>query len=274
MTQPLGVALTFDFFFWKAGVLANPAVAPTCTLYFPDDTTTTLSLTNPNTGEYRGTLPGGSNTQVGAYKAIAATTDASMDNMNFLSVWESGTNDAVTITNDVWNEQLAGHQTNGSAGFYLFNAGGSNSPATIAAAVWNYVLNAPLTAGQILLSILAKLGVTPVQVSNPINALQTIVGPLIPGDDYLFIDGQQISIVSPYTGLSLVGGSVVYRGTRIGGGTLVVNGVIVDATHCYIELTAAQTNQLLQGTFSVEATLTSGHILTLAYGGQQVQIVQ
>ena len=236
MALPLGASLTYNFFFYKGGVLANPSVAPTATLFYPNNSHVSLSLTNPNTGEFVGTLNDGSDTLSGAYPAIAITTDTSMDNMISQAAWEVGTNDTASI--------------------------------------WGYVLGGVASAGNILLSILAKLGVTPVQVSNPVNSLQTIVGPLIPGDDYMFADGQEIAFVSPYTGLTLVGGSVVYRGSRIGGGTVVVTGTIVDATHCYFELTKAVTNTLLQGTFSVEATLLSGHILTLAYGGQQVQVVQ
>lgn len=54
---------------------------------------------------------------------------------------------AGTVADAVWDELVSEHQTVGTAGYYLANAGGGASPQVIAAAVWDETRSAHTTAG-------------------------------------------------------------------------------------------------------------------------------
>lgn len=252
--------------------------------------TTATNLTNaPTVGDFTAVMKTSLNAATPAV-TVSDKTGFSLSAAGVQAIWDALTSALTTvgsigkllvsggsaptlsqIVNGIWDEPNASHVTAGTTGKNLSTAGSGADPL-LNAVPGAYGVG---TAGYDLGHIYSATQTTPISFVNPVNLTQTTVGPLVPGDDYRFADGFQLAFTSPYGSTNLVGGSVVYKGSTLTGGTLPVTGTIVDATHVYIELTAAQSAQLAQGTFSVEATLpTSDHVLTLAYGIQSIATVQ
>lgn len=93
MSKPLGSILGGTFFFFQNGVLTNPAPLPTVTVCALPDGNTVVppALTNPAPGIfYAAQLFSAIDTATleGVYSAFAETSDAAVDNPQYLVEWE------------------------------------------------------------------------------------------------------------------------------------------------------------------------------------------
>lgn len=182
------------------------------------------------------------------------------------------------IVNGTWDEPNASHVVVGSTGLNLSNAGGSASPATIAAAVWAALLNLNNAAGSFgaaINSILTKLTAGPVTNLSPSNATGT-VQEFIRGQAYDGSENLPISWVSPYPALNYVGATATFYGATAStvftkpGTISTVGGV----TTVSFNLAGADTAQFVPGLFSAWVTLANGHPICIAQGAQVIVITE
>lgn len=114
-----------------------------------------------------------------------------------------------------------------------------------------------------------------VVIASPVPSDGSVLR-VVQGDDYAFLDGAQIPFTITGAGVpSLVGATVKLTLQRLNvpGSDLVVTGTVVDASHIYFELTAAQTAALNPASsyeFSIVATYPSTRTRTLVLGGAQI----
>lgn len=159
----------------------------------------------------------------------------------------------------VWDEQLSGHTTTGSAGAALGSVGASADP------LQNQVPGsyAPGSAG----AALGLLDSTPITVTVTSPVADTGDVTVVRGDDYFTADGRSLSWTLDGT-LPSYGGAtprLVVGGLSVAGTVGNPTGVPRTVT---VELTAAQTASLTTGThrYELQVTLASGHV-TSPVGG-------
>lgn len=171
---------------------------------------------------------------------------------------------AGAIAQDVLNAVAASYNAAGTIGNKINAAGNAGDP-------WATAFPGSYLAAQFggaFASMFNKLsGAVPV-ILNPGNLPSGVAGPFIPGTDYLFADGLQLPVSSPYTGQTAT--ALTYSGTSSTGGEVVITGTLTDGQHGYIEFPAAKTAKMIQGNFKIVATLNNGHTVPWAWGTQQV----
>lgn len=186
-----------------------------------------------------------------------------------ITAYNTGTKDATTV----WTTNPDATST------YVVIAaqgGSSGSSSLTAAQVWAYVGTGGVTEDAALNSIYSKVQTNPVTVVGLANLAQTTFGPFLIGDDYFATDGSRnMVITSPYPSISLLGATTVYKGKQRGQTvSFQVTGNVLSASQVSFEFPASITSLMQTGFASVESTLSSGHVLTIAFGQQLTQIVQ
>jgi len=160
------------------------------------------------------------------------------------------------IADQVWDEALSGHVTNGTAGKTLSAAGNASDPL-LNTVPGSYAAG---SAGYAL----GRIGVGEVTAVVPVASNGDIT--LIAGDDYLDADGRALQWTD--TGLTwptLSGGTVAFIAASFSKAM-----TIVDATHVKLELTDSETAALRSKRFAIVFTDSGGHVATLFYASMTV----
>ena len=242
----VGDNITFAWQYQKGGVNTIPAVPPTGIIIPPGGSATAFiptaidSVNVPGAYEYVV-----ANSIQGTYLTWAETTDLTVDEPH--------------IPNSITVDAVQG-----------------GSPSAIAAAVWNYVATNAVTTLQALVAIYERTTGGGVTVATLTSLAQTEFGEFIPGNDYYAADGSRgLTITTPYPQIPLTNCTVVYKGRQRGQTvSFQVIGTVLNATQVNFDFPANITAIMQEGFASVEQTLVNGHVITIAFGQQQIQIVQ
>lgn len=209
---------------------------------------------------------------VGSVGGVLATVDAHVSSIANGVI--AAATFAANALDSVWDAITVNHTLAGSFGLAL--GSGSSSPSAIATAVWAALRSANIAVGSMgeaLVNIFNHLSGSPNAFISPVNISQTEIS-VIAGNAYEFAVGTQLPFTSPWASLSF--SAITFYGQTVNGATLTpIAGTMTDTTHGYVELTPAQSAQLVQGTFSVIGTTTTGSLpLTWAWGVQNITVTR
>lgn len=172
------------------------------------------------------------------------------------------------IVDGVWDELLAGHSTDGSAGEALAGAGSAGDP-------WATPLPGSYggdEAGAILAAIEQKTALittgAPITLETPVTTGGSVL--IIQGDDYKAADGRALQWNSD-SWPDLLGATIELE-LRFGATVETEAGTVLSASEVQVELTSAVTAALPRtvGRYALRATLSDGDTVTLADGAFDV----
>lgn len=227
----------------KGGVNTAPGSAPSVTLIPPGGIASTVSpvaidATNAP-GAYKYNI---ANAIAGVYFAWLHTTDVTFDKPDILS---SITVDSLTVSDPLLNV-VPGSYAVGTAGYDIgttYQRISSGNPT----------------------------------FQNPVDVAQTQVRVQV-GNTYYASESRQLTFTAP-SNVNLTGSTVTFNATTSNSGIQPVTGTVLNSTQCQFEFGTDATGQpivngWIDGMFSVNAVLTNGHQITIAWGIQLVEALK
>ena len=242
----------FDYIKSKLSQYAGGDTAGTTTLLGRIIGTLLTGNHNPQSGDSFGVVKSGGTGDLVALKAVTPATMIAAK----ADVTSATPPTVPQIVNGVWDEQLSGHTTTGSAGKYLAASGAASDPL-LSPVPGTYPTG---TAGAALGHIAS---VPVVSISSPVATNGDIL--VYAGDDYYAADGRAIDI----TDLSgawpdLTSATVMfYAGTLSKAMTVIVPSGASKKVR--LEFSQVETTSVLPKTsrYRIVATLADGHVSTL-----------
>jgi hypothetical protein len=234
----LGNNLAFWLYVYKSGAAYDPSPSPTILdARLPDGTAFpgTPAFTHVATGIFKYQLNASSVTQTGTYLVVPYSSDSSVQ-LNPIMV---------DVDDPMLNLDTSTGYTGGTLGADI-------------AATFGKVMT---FGGQTI-----TLSTMQLKDGDPL--------PIVAGDSYIAADGNAPQWT--VTGIpSLVGATITFKARSASTGVeQSVVGVVVDATHCYVDLTGTFTSGLTSGRYSVDVLYPNGSRITFAVHGELIVSTQ